>query len=140
MFYNAKPGPVTSFLTLVYPFEKQVWLFSILSFIFVFMASMLIKVKTNVATFRIFQIILSPLLSDSSAIKRQQNGSVHKNWYGYAVLFIWCMCGLLLSMSYTSNLLASLTVVRTEKTDDTFEVHDQPNLHLLSCYLYLVLV
>ncbi len=122
-FYNAKPGPVTTLLTLVYPFEENVWRFSVASLIFATFASMLIRYKTTITKFRMLQLVLAPLVSDSSSTREQV--LVHKNWYGFVVLFIWFMCGLLLSQAYTSNLLASLTVVTTDKADNTFQVKYQ---------------
>ncbi len=120
MFYNISPGPVTTLLTLVYPFGGYVWLWLGVTFVFALVAIYLINLKSPLSNFNVLQIVLCPILSEplTSIVDKSR-----KNWYGLLVLAIWPITGLLLSTAYSSNLLANLTVVEREKADNTFEVN-----------------
>ncbi len=120
LFFNVRPGPVTTLLTLIYPFNGQVWLLTLCGILLALPAIFLINIKTPVTPFHCVQIVISSIVSDSMSpgIMRK----LHKNWYGSIVLTIWFLGGFLLLSAYSSNLLASLMVVKKSKPDDTFEV------------------
>ncbi len=120
MFYNRKPGPVTPLLTLAYPFNGVVWIWVLSSFMFAALAIYLINIKSPISKFHTFQILLSIIVSDT--LSDQLLAPLKKNWYGATVLVLWFLCGLLLSASYSSNLLASLLVVEKTRPDNTIKV------------------
>ena len=64
---------------------------------------------------------MTPLLSVSEGVSPKWKHLRLQNRHGLALLFLWLPCGTLLSAAFTSNLLASLVAVETERPVDTFE-------------------
>ncbi len=121
-FYNRIPDKVTPILTLAYPFNVSVWIFLALVVALVFATVLMFNIIHDDKDETVFMydavlIAISPMLGD--AIPTHWN-SVKSTWYGYVFLFIWLLSGLLLSMSYSTNLLANLISVESMKADDTF--------------------
>ncbi len=121
-FYNRIPDKVTPMLTLAYPFDAAVWRFLVLSvfliFLTVFMFNIVHDDDKAISIYDSCLIAISPMLGDSMP---HHWNSVRSSWYGFTFLFIWLLSGLLLSMAYSSNLLANLISVESKKADDTFE-------------------
>ncbi len=67
------------------------------------------------------KIAVTPLLSVSEGVSPKWKHLRLQNRHGLALLFLWLPCGTLLSAAFTSNLLASLVAVETERPVDTFE-------------------
>ncbi len=119
---------MTRLLTLVYPFNERVWELMLVTTCFAFIAIYLINLKAPITIFDSFQLLISSIISDSVSPKMK---AMHNNWYGGIVLTIWFMCGFLLLSAYSSNLLASLMVVKMTKADNTFAVKLATHFHLL---------
>ncbi len=75
VFYNLRPGPITSLLTLIHPFDAFIWMFTVLSIVSIFLALLLSNLPCphmsgkddRIRQLTVFQAVLaslSPVLSD----------------------------------------------------------------------------
>jgi len=121
-FVVKKPGPKLTVWQLITPFTPYVWLAALVSVLCAIAALLLITALSpsehKLDVFDSTWAILGIMINESIPSKLMlpfQLGSKH------IFLFMWCLCSLLIGLSYQSILLASLTKVSLEEPIDTYQ-------------------
>ncbi|TRY73927.1 hypothetical protein TCAL_14626 [Tigriopus californicus] len=108
---------VDAFNTLILPFDTSIWLallVSIATYFALLVVSEFVMGYTQKQSDQIFTsfcLTVFPLLNDSVPSRMHSQNRYTARWFS---LTLWLLLGVMLSMAYKSNLLATLTIVKIE--------------------------
>jgi len=121
-FVSGKPGPVLMVTRLIEVLTVHVWIGVLCSILAAVVTLLLITFyspkEQSLALFDSVVLSVGILINESIPDKLINPFRVSSK---HVFLWFWCLCSLLLSMSYQSILLASLTKVTLEQPLDTFQ-------------------